>query len=63
MAEADDSGQLDRVRSLLAELKAIELWDAVHWFNNQPEPWETISVLNRRKRRAEILSELRALLH
>jgi hypothetical protein len=61
MVKADDSAKLEHARSLLAELKAIEFWDATSWCR-QHEWWDTISSLNRSKRRIKILCELRTLL-
>ena len=43
---------------LLAELRAIELWDDQYWRSSRHAWWETIAMLNRQQRRAEILSQL-----
>jgi hypothetical protein len=52
----------DRVERLVVELQAIELWDADFWRNSDPEVYEMTAFVGRRKRRAEILSQLLTLI-
>ncbi len=47
--------QAEKTRSLIAELRAIEVWDAGYWGSNCHAEWETLAMLNRGERRAEIL--------
>ena len=49
---------LDEAGGLVAELKAIEQWDAAYWRNPSPEEYETLAFVARGKRRCEILSRL-----
>jgi hypothetical protein len=49
---------LDEAGGLVAELKAIEQWDATYWRNPSPEEYETLAFVARGKRRREILSRL-----
>jgi PilZ domain len=49
---------LDVTEALVAELKAIEQWDAAYWRNPSPEEYETLAFVARGKRRCEILSQL-----
>lgn len=51
----------DKVEQLVAELRAIELWDTSYWRNARPDVYETISHAARQERRAEILSHLLSL--
>jgi hypothetical protein len=44
--------------TLKAELFAIDRWDAWYWKSKDPERYETIAHFQRRRRRAEIISEL-----
>ena len=53
---------LSQVERLLGELRAIERWDADYWRNRHPEAYERLAFVARRKRRAEILSQLRTLI-
>lgn len=46
----------------MGELRVIELWDVDHWRNPLPEAYEMFAFVARRKRRAEILSQLLALI-
>jgi hypothetical protein len=52
---------LGDIESLLAELKAIELWDAAYWRNRDPEIYETIAFVTRTRRRKEIIQQTVAL--
>ena len=52
------SKALDNAEGLVAELKAIEQWDAAYWRNPRPEEYETLAYVARGKRRCEILSRL-----
>jgi hypothetical protein len=50
---------MEQTRSkLLAELRAIEFWDEMYWRDSKHQSGEFESLLNRRKRRVEILHEL-----
>jgi hypothetical protein len=55
---SSDDG-LDRVERLLAELRAVERWDADYWRNSHPEVYENLAWAARQARRREILSQLR----
>jgi hypothetical protein len=60
LAPNDDGwGQVER---LVAELRAIERWNADYWGNSDPETYETLAFVARRERRAEILSQLPTLI-
>ena len=50
-----------RAESLCAELKAIVIWD--EFFRSRPNHrwWETVAFENRRRRRNEIITELKTL--
>ena len=48
--------------ALVAELKAIEQWDAAYWRNPSPQTYETLAFVARSKRRCEILSQLLSVL-
>jgi hypothetical protein len=48
----------DRVERLVEELRAIERWNSGYWRNSDPKPHEMHAFVARRKRRAEILSQL-----
>src|SRR5205807_2230006 len=52
----------DGAEGLVAELKAIEQWDAAYWRTPSPEAYETLAFVARGKRRCEILSQLLSLL-
>jgi PilZ domain len=52
------SGVVDEAGGLVAELRAIEQWDAAYWRNPSPETYETVAFVARAKRRCEILSQL-----
>jgi hypothetical protein len=58
MTHETSCGDVEHVKELLAELKAIELWDTGYWRSRRHEAWETVAMIHRRKRRAEILSQL-----
>ena len=60
MTAALESDVLDqaKVGSLLAELIAIEVWDAAYWRNGHPEVYETMALMTRRKRRSEIIRQM-----
>jgi hypothetical protein len=53
---------LQKVELLVAELKAIEFWDAAYWRGEQSQMLETLAYTARRERRAEILSQLHRLI-
>jgi hypothetical protein len=57
MQSVPDSDPLNQVERLVGELRAIELWDAGYW-RKCPEAYEMVAFVARRKRRAEILSQL-----
>lgn len=46
------------VGRLAEEMRAIEHWDADYWRNHQPEAYESLAFVARRKRHVEILSQL-----
>lgn len=52
------SKDLGVTEGLVAELKAIEQWDAAYWRNPSPEEYETLAFVARGKRRCEILAQL-----
>jgi hypothetical protein len=52
----------DRVERLVVELEAIELWDADFWRKRDPQVYEMTAFVGRRKRRAEILSQILTLI-
>src|ERR1700730_2909105 len=58
MGSAPDNGALTHIERLVGELRLIELWDASHRRNHLPEAYEMFAFEARRKRRAEILSQL-----
>lgn len=58
MRLAPDNDGLNRVERLVGELRAIERWDADYWRNKLPIADEVLAFVARRKRRAEILSQL-----
>jgi hypothetical protein len=57
-----DNDGWDRVELLVGELRAVERWDTDYWRNNDPEAYEMLAFGARRKRRAEILSQLLTLI-
>jgi hypothetical protein len=56
------SDGLRKVELLIAELKAIEHWDASYWRGGRTQMVETLAYTARGRRRAEILSQLRNLI-
>lgn len=58
---SNDDG-LDNVELLVAELRAIERWDADYWRDARPQAYEILAYTRRRETRAEILSELLSLI-
>jgi hypothetical protein len=50
--------RIEQAQALLAELKAIAVWDRSYWCCPRHEMWETIALVSRCRRRIEILSEL-----
>jgi hypothetical protein len=59
---APTSDGLNKVESLVAELKAIECWDAAYWRGDRSQMVESLAYIARGERRAEILSQLRSLI-
>ena len=57
-----DNDGWDRVERLVAELRAVERWDADYWRNIDPRAYEMFAFVARRKRRAEVLSQLLTLI-
>lgn len=57
-----ESEALDKIESLVAELKAIERWDAAHWKAACRDLGEIMAFQHLRMRRSEILSQLFRLL-
>lgn len=55
---SDFLDQMEHVQSLLAELRAIRVWDKGYQNNRHHEWWETPAMVSRFRRRAEILQEL-----
>lgn len=53
---------LEKIESLVAELKLIERWDAAHWEAASRDLGEIMAFQHRRMRRSEILSQLVTLL-
>jgi hypothetical protein len=53
-----DKDGWNRVQRLVTELQAIEHWDTKHLRNLDPETYEMLAFVARRKRRTEILSQL-----
>jgi hypothetical protein len=43
---------------LVAELKAIEVWNSAYWRKPHPDFWDEMAYEARCERRAEILSQL-----
>jgi hypothetical protein len=62
MQSAQNDDGWDRVECLVAELRAIEHWNAEYWRKGNPETYEMLALVARRQRRAEILSQLLTLL-
>jgi hypothetical protein len=60
MKDATDLGSdaLNQVDRLVAELRAVEHWDADYWRKGDPEVYEIVAFVTRQKRRTEILSQL-----
>jgi len=58
MEPVPDKDGLDEVARLVAELRAIEWWDADYWRTSRPEGYEAIAFVARQKRRSEILVQL-----
>jgi len=58
MRSVSDNDALNQVERLVAELRAIERWDADHWRKCDPEAYEMVAFVARRTRRTEILSQL-----
>jgi hypothetical protein len=52
---------IERAEALLAELKAIAVWDRAYWECRRHELGEAIALVSRFGRRIEILSELIAI--
>jgi hypothetical protein len=57
-----DNDQWSRVERLVQELRAIERWDVDYRRNRYPEAYEMLAFGARRRRRAEILSQLMTLI-
>jgi hypothetical protein len=53
-----DKDGWSRVEGPVEELRAIDRWDANYWRKPHPEAYEMLASVARRKRRAEILSQL-----
>src|SRR5579863_1027583 len=53
--------RIERTEALLAELKAIAVWNRSYWRCRHHEWWETVALVSRLRRRIEILSEVVAL--
>jgi hypothetical protein len=53
-----ESERIAEAQNLLAELKAIELWDTCYWRGHRHEDGEMIALINRRERRSQILNHL-----
>lgn len=49
---------MGKIELLVAELEAIEWWDAVYWRSKRPEVYETLALAARQKRRSEVLDQL-----
>ena len=62
MRSVPDNDALNRIERLVGELRVIERWDADHWRKSDPERYEMLALVARRKRRAEILSQLLTLI-
>lgn len=58
MRSVQDNEALNLIERLVAELRAIERWDAGYWGTSAPEAFEILAFGARRKRRAEILDQL-----
>lgn len=58
MSRIQDDQTTGRAEQLESELKAIELWDAIHKRNLFPFWYDHVAFVSRQKRRAEITSEL-----
>lgn len=58
MALESDLGDIEL---LLAELKAIEVWDDGYWRNRNPNACETIAFMGRKKRRSQIIRQMVAM--
>lgn len=61
MSPRSNNDTVDRVPELVAELRAIELWDVDYWRKVRREEYETLAYTARQERRAEILSHLLSL--
>ena len=62
MRSVPDNDALTQVERLVGELRAIERWNTDHWRKRDPKRYEVFAFVARRKRRAEILSELLTLI-
>jgi hypothetical protein len=49
---------MGEIEPLVAELEAIEWWDAAYWRRKRPEVHETLALAARQERRSEILNQL-----
>jgi hypothetical protein len=54
--------QIEHIRSLLAEQRAITFWDNKYWKSQDHEVWETAALNSRFRRRADILAELETII-
>jgi hypothetical protein len=54
--------QIEHIRNLLAEQRAITFWDNKYWKSQDHEVWETVALISRFRRRAEILAELETII-
>lgn len=55
------NNRIEHAQSLLAELRAIRLWDSEYWNMPRHEWWETVALMSRLQRRAEIVAEVAAI--
>jgi hypothetical protein len=53
-----DANDPDYFAVLVAELKAIEVWNSAYWRKLHPDRWDEMAYEARSERRAEILSQL-----
>jgi hypothetical protein len=49
---------LNQAERLLTELIAIEQWNTAFWRNRDPDVYETIAFVSRKKRRSEIIRQM-----
>jgi hypothetical protein len=61
MRNLANAERIEYAASLFAELKAIAVWNSSYRMRRHRKWWETIALLNRCRRRLEILSELVAI--